>query len=833
MPNTNHHIPDRNSSRPDGEDNCRSLETVEVAVALPVFGTYTYRVPDPLRRFAAAGCRVLVPFGRRRVTGFILGSGQTTDGREIKPILDVLDELPLFPESMIAFFRWTADYYVHPLGEVIKCALPGGLNRRDRTVAALTEDGRRALSGTAATGREKAILRLLSEKDRSLRELTAAPLKPEITAAACRALADCGWLILKTELSGGRIGPKRERYVSAVSGVSRAELTRQRAKIMGVLDTAGEIPLKQLTVAVPTTLATVGALERSGHLVRTYKTVYRDPFGEAVTPDTAPILNAEQDAAVNRILQALGGGFATYLLAGVTGSGKTEVYMRLAAEVIRRGLAVLILIPEIALITQMERRFRARFGEQVAVLHSGLNAGERYDQWIRILRGEVAIAIGARSAIFAPFANLGLLVVDEEHDASYKQEGSLRYNARDLSVVRAKLANTVALLGSATPSMESCHNAVTHKFQEVTLDRRVERRPLPEITVIDLRLSRDQRGVHRYITPQLREAMEMTLQHGEQVLLFLNRRGFATFPVCAACGEAVRCKHCDITLTFHQQRNLYRCHYCGFSLAAADGCDRCGSLKIKHLGMGTEKVEAGVGKLFPQARVARMDRDTTARRGALVQLLKDLRRHRIDILVGTQMVAKGHDFPGITLVGIICADLSLSFPDFRAGERTFQLLAQVSGRAGRGERPGRVILQTYNPDHFSILAAREQDFRTFYAKEIPHRRALNYPPFARMIHIKIAGKDRDLTATHARFIGDTCRQLCRQHFRQPPAVDVMGPIEAALPRVAGRYRWQILLKGSDSARLHRLAEMLVLGQPAVFGKREVHVALDVDPFSML
>jgi primosomal protein N' (replication factor Y) len=444
--------------------------------------------------------------------------------------------------------------------------------------------------------------------------------------------------------------------------------------------------------------------------------------------------------------------------------------MQIVAEVLKRGRSVLVLVPEIALITQMERRFRARFGECISVLHSALSAGERYDQWTRIVQGDVTVAIGARSAIFAPFNDIGVIIVDEEHDSSYKQDGKLRYNARDLAVVRAKQNKCMALLGSATPSIQSYYNVATKKFSELTLKKRVEQRPLPKISIVDLRQNRDARGTRRFITTELRQSMAEALDRGEQVLLFLNRRGYASFPVCGVCGQAMRCKHCDISLTLHQRANAYRCHYCGFSRAAASSCDYCGSAKIKHLGLGTEKLQDMVAKIFPKARIARMDRDTTTRKGSILKLLKGLRNKTTDVLVGTQMVAKGHDFPNITLVGIICADLSLSFPDFRAGERTFQLLAQVAGRAGRGDRPGRVILQTYNPEHFSISAAREQDFISFYHQEIGFRKALNYPPFSRIIQFKISGKDPEKTKSHSRLLGELCRALKK---RMPTIIKVL------------------------------------------------------------
>jgi primosomal protein N' (replication factor Y) len=591
--------------------------------------------------------------------------------------------------------------------------------------------------------------------------------------------------------------------------------------------------VRELAARSPHAGAHLRALERAGCVELFMRRLYRDPFGEAILPDTPPRLTADQEAVVNAVSGSLGKGFRTFLLRGVTGSGKTEVYMRVADCAVASGYSVLVLVPEIALITQTERRFRARFGEQVAVLHSALSPGERFDQWVRILRREVPIAIGVRSAVFSPFSDLGVVIVDEEHDASYKQEGGLHYSARDVAVVRAQQAGAVALLGSATPSLQSYHNVLSGKYTRLTLPRRIAARPLPAIRTVDLRQCRDLRGPGRFISAELNRAMSETLGRGEQVLLFLNRRGFASFPVCAACGAALRCRHCDISLTLHQAANAYRCHYCGFSRPASAVCDACGSPKIKRLGMGTEKVEAAVRALFPNARIARMDRDTTRRRHEILGLLKGLREKSIDVLVGTQMVAKGHDFPDITLVGIICADLSLSFPDFRAGERTFQLLAQVAGRAGRGERPGEVILQTYNPEHFSIRAARDQDFEAFYEQEIGFRRALGYPPFARLIQLRISGRDARITREQAEALGAQCRALQAGDPAFGASIQLLGPIEAALARIAGHFRWQILIKSRQAAVLHRFADRLLAGETRAFTGRQVRTVIDVDPLFLM
>ncbi|MGD2270286.1 MAG: primosomal protein N' [Desulfobacterales bacterium] len=806
---------------------------IDVAVALPVYNTFSYSVPPVFSSQAIAGKRVLVPFGNRKATGYIMGPGSNETASEIKPIIDLLDEEPLFPGSMIAFFRWVSDYYLHPIGEVIKCALPGGLTIYDFDTLAVTRDGIDALKHRAASDAALSVLNLVRNKPRRLKTL-GKMLNQEIPGALIHSMITSGWVIKKREIKKSRTQAKTERFVALVdSEPPIGKSAKTRRKIIEVLQSSEEISLKDLKARIPSAARLIKPLKDAGYIAVYEKRIYRDPFGEAVSPDIPPILTDDQQKATLRVGALLGKGFTTFLLAGVTGSGKTEVYMQLAAEAIARGFSVLILIPEIALISQMERRFRARFGERIAVLHSRLSAGERYDQWLRIMRQEVPIAIGARSAIFAPFSNLGLVIVDEEHDASYKQEGGLRYNARDLAVVRAKLNEGIALLGSATPSIQSYFNVETQKFIELNLTQRVEKRPLPDIRLVDLREAKNFRGIRRYITTELYETLKDTLDRGEQALLFLNRRGFASLPVCAACGETLKCKNCAISLTLHQQANAYKCHYCGFMCPAGSKCSHCGSATIKNLGLGTEKVEAAVKTLFPEARVARMDRDTTRRRGSIVNLLKDLRNHAIDILVGTQMVAKGHDFPNITLVGIICADLSLNFPDFRAGERTFQLLAQVSGRAGRGDIPGSVILQTYNPGHFSIMAAKTQDFKVFYQKEVGYREALNYPPFSRMILLKISGKDKQKTSEIAKTLGHLCLKLRNSHKPFRDFVEYLGPIEAPLPRIAREFRWQILLKGRQINSLHRFARQLLHENQKVFNNRLVKVAIDVDPFFLM
>ncbi len=810
------------------------LTRIEVAVALPVESTYTYEIPDDLSEAADIGKRVMVPFGNRKVTGYILGPDSSfADNKEIKPIADVLDEDALFPPEMIPFFRWIASYYLHPIGEVIKGALPSGLNKYERMSVELTEKGRNHLEACGPQSDDKAILTCLMNGPCHLKKLSR-QLKKGFSPATLQRLERCGWIVKQKEVKGGETKPLIEAYIRPGRPASAGEkLSSQRQRIIETVSLGGEISLNALKDKVSTTPSLIKAVADAGHIQIGYRSVYRDPFGERIPPDTAPSLSGEQQDAVAEVLGALGKGYATFLLAGVTGSGKTEVYMHLAAAALERCFSALILVPEIALISQMERRFRARFGDCVAILHSGLSPGERFDQWIRILRREVSIAIGARSAIFAPLSNLGLIIVDEEHDASYKQEHQLRYNARDLAVVRAKLHDGIALLGSATPSIQSYHNVKKQNFVKLTLKNRVEKRALPKIEVVDLCEHRHRRGIRRFITPMLKDALKETLNRGEQALIFLNRRGFASFPICSSCGEPIRCKKCDISLTLHQQRNAYQCHYCGFTKAAASNCQACGSSKIHLLGMGTEKLEQAIITLFPGAAVARMDRDTTQRKGALLKILKGLRNQTIDILIGTQMIAKGHDFPNITLVGIVCADLSLNFPDFRAGERTFQLLAQVAGRAGRGEVPGKVILQTYNPDHFSIAAAKKQDFRVFYEKEIKFREALRYPPFSRMILVKMSGRDKKRTEEFSLTLGNISRVLKNSQSAYQNGIEVLGPITAPVSKIANRFRWQMLLKSTHVKILHRFVHQLVSESRSIMKNRDVQLVIDVDPMFMM
>ncbi len=809
---------------------------IETAVSLPITKTFHYEVPEPFQDRIEIGHRVWVPFGSQQVTGYVLGFSKPPCDTPIKKILDVLDDIPLFPADMVSFYRWIARYYLHPIGEVIKGGLPGGINAAAVHMVSLTDKGRVALKGGGGNHVESKVLELLKKND----ALTLKGLNQRMGQYVPRSLiynmVRSGSIDLLRKIKPGRIAPKWEWYVTPREGGEiPGRFSQTRRKLLEAIRAKDEISLKALKEIVPTAGRLVRLMAEDGLVEMVKRPVYRDPFGEPIEGDTsAPELTPEQTEAVFAIEEGLKrAGFDTYLLHGVTGSGKTEVYMRAVADVLEMGKEALVLVPEIALISQTERRFRARFGDRIALLHSGLSDGERYDQWMRVRKKEAGVVIGARSAVFAPFENLGLVVVDEEHDDSYKQESGLRYNGRDLAIVRAKFANAVAILGSATPSLSSYHNSLTGKFQRLALSKRVREQALPEVTVVDLRKQEGRRGKMWFLTRELKKAIKTTLDRGEQTLLFLNRRGYASFPMCARCGRAVRCKNCDVALTFHQGANAFRCHYCGFTRSGISVCEGCGSEKTILLGLGTEKVEAAIKELFPEARVARMDRDTTSKKGALLRQLKALRKGDVDIVVGTQMVSKGHDFPGITLVGIVCADLSLNFPDFRAAERTFQVLSQVAGRAGRGDRPGKVILQTYNPDHFCILTARDQDCEAFYKEETPFREALGYPPFARLIQLIILGSDQKKTFAVAQILGKICKRLRMGDDMFRREITILGPVAAPISRLQKKYRCQLLLKGLRAGSLHALVTRLMKETEKAVRESQVKVIVDVDPVSML
>jgi primosomal protein N' (replication factor Y) len=789
---------------------------VEVAVVLPVIGTYHYRVPPELSKEVAVGRQIVVPFGRRRLTGYILNvDSQLPAGVDatIRDILKVSSQESYFAEAHLPFSRWLSSYYLAPLGEVIQSAMPRGTYPSARRAAFVSEIGLSSLRQSTSASEEVAVLSLLQEHPGlSLRQIRHR-LPEHGVDSICRGLGRKGLIVWEDQVQEPGIKPRHLQVVRALHDFDKAALQNKELK-------SKEKEILTLLQTGPHLLISVGPEE-----------VYRDPIGQSVVdPGSPPELTDHQEQAIRKICQALEKPrFASFLLHGVTGSGKTEVYLVAAAAAMRLGRQSLVLVPEIALTAQMETLFRQRFQSRVAILHSGLGRGERRDEWVRVRRGEVDVVVGARSALFAPLERLGLMVVDEEHDGSYKQERGLRYHGRDAAVMRAKLEGAVVLMGSATPALSSYQNALQGKFRLLTLPHRIDQRPLPKVTVIDMRHQR--KG--DLISAPLRQALADTLSAGKQTLLLINRRGYANFVLCRHCGHVENCRNCAVSLTWHRTGDKLRCHLCGLAMDVPSVCSQCDATTLKPFGFGTQRVETEVKRLFPEARVSRMDRDTTRSKQAYRQLLHDLGRGHTDILVGTQMIAKGHDFPNITLVGVVSADVALQWPDFRAAENTFQILTQVAGRAGRGDSPGTVLVQTYNPEHYSIRFARVHDYLGFFEEEVTFRKELGYPPYRRLILFQLAGNVEKKAHQAAQRLASRCQELLQQRLNLLREVEMLGPVAAPLPRVKGKHRWQLLLKSRKSTPLLEVGRHLMNWGQAELKGSGVNLTADVDPMSLI
>lgn len=709
---------------------------------------------------------------------------------------------------------------------MIRAALPAGMTGRAKRQLTLTDHGKAALLAQEAIlrseqdeldGAELALLRRVKGGKR---------VAPKNQQSTIRRLVQRGLL---DESTGSRDAPKvrEEIHLRIVEGHELAELGRAPAqkRLMEKLREAGGFAsLTGLSEGITDARSLAKKLSAKGMLVLERVEVRHDPFADQIIPpDPNHELTDEQQAVLGRIHGALEESkFAAFLLHGITGSGKTEVYLKAIARVIDQGATALVLVPEISLTPQLASRFRARFGESVAVLHSGLKDSQRLDQWRRIRSQELPIVVGARSAIFAPLKNLRMIIVDEEHDGSFKQEEGVRYNARDLALVRAHRVGAVAVLGSATPSMESYHGQEEGRLELLELRKRPTPSPLPSVELVDLKQFRT--GKHGVFSSKLAEAVAATVEAKGQVILFLNRRGYAPLVICSDCGETFQCEHCSVSLTHHRGTRRLVCHYCGYAIPLPPKCPACQKDELDLRGFGTERIEQALLQRWPELRVGRLDRDTASSDG-LTTILDRFSRREFDVLVGTQMVTKGHDFPGVTLVGVICADLGLQFPDFRAAERTFQLMTQVAGRAGRGDSPGRVLIQTFSPEHSSLAMAREHDYLGFYRYEVAARRELGYPPSGYLISIRIDGEDVERVVRSAGQLAGDCSTLAREH-----SVQLLGPSEAPLQRLKGRTRWLLLLKGANRVGIRKVARMALSAKSADPG---VRITVDVDPYAML
>ncbi len=814
----------------------------EVAVAAPLDRCLTYATVAGRTEPVPAGVRVLVPLGSRLATGYVLGraKGDDTDSITIRPMVEVLDSEPLFPQNLIPFFRWIAGYYHYPLGEVIRTALPGGLVASSGRRIVLTDRGRKVLSerrereewlaelletGELDPSRAGRVWRtgsgrrlLLQWEKEGLLAMEQVVIRPRVKSRL--------QVVVRPAVSPA--GQDLEEWLAAHPDLSKPE--RRTLELLFSLcrkNNRPQVPRPELTRRYRGAGRAIRSLAERGLVVLAEERIYRDPFGNQPPFFPPPErLTSQQNQVLAELVPAVKAGkFQTFLLHGVTGCGKTEVYMQAAEQALSSGRGVLVLVPEIALASQIEAHFYSRFGDQLAVLHSGLGSGERFDQWQRILQGRARIVIGARSAVFAPLRDPGLIIVDEEHEPAYKQDDGLRYNGRDLAILRAKFGPCPVVLGSATPAVTSYHHARKGRYRLLTMDKRVGGQCMPAVEIVDLAREKRSRP-DLFFSDRLISALHETMEKRQQSLLFVNRRGYSSFMLCNSCGHIVQCRHCHVSLTLHRGRNLLVCHYCGYTVSRDIICPAC-SGRVVGLGLGAERVEEEVRQLLPHARVARLDSDTTTSRRDYLAVLREVREGRVDILIGTQMIAKGLHFPDITLVGVIWADSGLGMPDYKASERTFDLLAQVTGRAGRGDQPGRVIIQTHQPGHYAISSACSHDYLRLYEEEIRLRRRFGYPPFSRLVNCRFSGPKEHLVEQAARGTAE----FFRRHAAGM-SVTVSGPAPAPLARLRDRYRWQLLLQSEQPAMLHRLIDLFLDNRSSLV-PAAIRLGIDVDPENMM
>ena len=814
---------------------------VSVAVPVPTLTLLSYAVPESLP-LPQIGARVLVPLGTRLVTGCVVKRTADPAVATLKSLVDVFDTEPMLPAEVVDLALWVSEYYACGPGEAVAAAMPPRAWVASERLARITDAGLAAVGGRDGTPRH-AVLELLADGSprpvTQLGRLVAARRGRSARGAGglhalLGAMARDGLVTLEQSLKGTANAFKTIRMARITThGLELVEGggslgARQREALELLREASEGVVVPELTRRGISS-ATVRRLVEKGSLTIARVVVERDPWSTETLATQEPdsgtdrVLTADQQTVVDALLEtAQSESFSVALLHGVTGSGKTEVYRRLARATLESGRQALILVPEIALTPAIATSFRQAFGARVAVQHSGLSNGARHDQWYRIRRGEVDVVVGMRSAVFAPLPSVGLIVVDEEHDASYKQEESPRYHGRDVAIMRAKRNGALVVLGSATPSLESYRHATSGRYRRLTLPRRVRSRPLPAVHIVDMRDELAADGPDVVLSRPLVTALDACITRGEQALVLLNRRGFAAAVYCRECARSLECPHCSVSLTFHRAAGQARCHYCGFARARPESCPECGGTYLEQIGFGTERVETEILNRWPDARVARLDRDTTRRTGAAARLLGRFASGAVDILVGTQMVAKGHDFPRVTLVGVVSADVGLGLADYRAAERTFQLLTQVAGRAGRGEASGEAIVQTLYPNHYSIRHACSQAYEPFYAEEIGFRQAMRYPPAVSLVSAVVRGTNYRKTMQEAADLVSRIR-VRSSRFR------VLGPAPAPLGRLRGEYRVQLFLKGPQRREM-REAVLAALDGRAELTRR---VVVDVDPLWML
>jgi len=804
---------------------------VDIAFLSPLGSTYTYHVPPRHERACQRGMLVVAPLRKRRLSGIITGISthppQGLAPEVIKPLLAIPLKTPVFNTTEMTFYTWCATYYHAPMGGILKTALPLPKTVLKGEVVEITAAGQNPLERLMAGGNRDA------EKLVSRGAGIPIPFRGFSEGwEDLLAWTDAGWVVWRYPGFRDNFHPSRIYYTLAPDVAGKHRIGKREKEVIAALETEKSLFRKALLNKVPGAEAPIRQLLRKGVILEK-----SEPLRSAGPTPRHPEsggparLSPEQSVALRHILEETASPAPKpVLLHGITGGGKTELYIQAIQATLKRGKSALILAPEIVLTPQLIARIQGRCGGDIIVWHSRLTGTQRWQQWLHLTGEAPVIVVGVRSAIFAPVKALGLIVVDEEHDPSFKQEEKLLYSARDMAVVRSRLQHSALILGSATPALESFYNVKTGKYRYCVITRRPTRQALPPVEIVDLK----QAG-HRVLQPTrglllselLRKALIETLGNGHQALLFLNRRGYARTLTCVSCGEKVACPRCSVSLTLHKPGNTLICHYCGYHQPVPERCAFCGG-HLARIGGGTQRLEEEIESLVPGARLARLDRDTMQRRAHYETVLAGLRKKEIDVLIGTQMIVKGHDYPGITLVGIVLADHSLNFPDFRASERTFQLITQAAGRCGRGHFPGRVIVQTFSPRHYSVLHASRHDFIGFYEEEITYRRDSDYPPFTRLAAIRISGKKNEVVAEKAEEIAREARRLAES---LPLSVTILGPAPALLSRLKGRYRWHILLKGKESPALHALVEK-IFGNKALMKGHALKVQAEFDPLQL-
>ncbi|MCP3771774.1 primosomal protein N' [Paenibacillus sp. MZ04-78.2] len=820
--------------------------------ARPTNRAFDYIVPETMCDYIAVGSRVGVPFGPRIVQGFVveLHDGTDLDPEKLKPIRQPLDVTPPLTPELVKLGRWISRTYLCHEMIALQAMIPGALKAKyERHVRVAddheTKEKQPELLSLLLPEQEEILAYVRKRESVELESLL--QTFPE-KGALIKQLMEDGQLT-EVQMVKDRMSAKKALYVFPPNDPDQleawqAELPARAAKQKQVLAFLQEYPepikLTELLTKLQITAAAVKGLAERGWLRLEETEVQRDPYASRTFKPTSPLpLTPEQQAVFERIREAVQGRTPrVFLLHGVTGSGKTEVYLQSIQSCLDQGREAIVLVPEISLTPQMVERFKGRFGNRVAVLHSRLSNGERYDEWRKIVRREVSVVIGARSAIFAPFTNIGLMIIDEEHESSYKQEESPKYHARDVAIARAGELGASVVLGSATPSLESMYRTSVEAAASATPDRpafellsmpsRVEGRPLPPVNIIDMR-EELKSGNRSMFSRALYKAIEDRLHKKEQVVLLLNRRGYATFVMCRTCGYVADCPHCDISLTYHQSSKAIRCHYCGYAERELAVCPDCGSEHIRHFGTGTQRVEEELGKLFPGIRVIRMDVDTTTEKGSHEKWLGMFRNRQADVLLGTQMVAKGLDFPYVTLVGALAADSVLNLPDFRAAERSFQLLTQVAGRAGRHELPGEVFVQTYTPEHYSIMSASKHDYIGFMRKEMLIRKLHNYPPFHRLVLITLSHEQVQLLLRAGEILASRLKELAQTMQADGTELEVLGPVASPISRIKDRYRFQCMIKYRGETDISALVQKAAAVLDDTVKQHKLTVAIDVDP----